>query len=67
VVILPLGRAVTAIEEVLVQLKNTALKAGLVINESKTKYTRIMRNETEDRRDLRVEGMVFEEFTNFKF
>jgi hypothetical protein len=58
---------VRTIEEVLVQLKNTALKAGLVINVSKTKYTRIMRNETEDRRNLRVEGMVFEEFTAFKF
>jgi prephenate dehydrogenase len=40
-----LGIPVTATEEVLAQLKNTALKAGLVINESKTKYMRIMRNE----------------------
>jgi pyrimidine operon attenuation protein/uracil phosphoribosyltransferase len=38
-----LGRAVRATEEVLAQLKNTALKAGLAINECKTKYMRIMR------------------------
>jgi hypothetical protein len=50
-----------------VQLKNTALKAGLAINESKTKYMRIMRYVMEDRSDMRVEGMVFEEVTNFKY
>jgi hypothetical protein len=59
-----LGRA---IEEVLAQIKYTALKAGLVINESKTKYMRILRNETEDRSDLRAEGRVFEEVTTFKY
>jgi hypothetical protein len=53
-----LGRAVTATEEVSAQIKYTALKAGLVINESKTKYMRILRNETEDGSDLRVEGRV---------
>jgi hypothetical protein len=56
-----------AIEEVLAQIKYTALKAGLVINESKTKYMRIMRNEMGDRSDLRVEGMVCEEVTTFKY
>jgi hypothetical protein len=56
-----------AIERVLAQLKNTALKAGLAINESKTKCMRIMRNEMGDRSDLRVDGMVFEEVTNFKY
>jgi hypothetical protein len=52
---------------VLAQIKYTALKAGLVINESKTKYIRIMRNEAGDRSDLRVEGMFFEEVTTFKY
>jgi hypothetical protein len=58
---------VTAIEEVLAQIKYTALKAGLLINESKTKNMRIVRNETGDRSDLRVQGMIFEELTNFKY
>jgi hypothetical protein len=58
---------VTAIDEVLAQIKYTALKAGFVINESNTKYMRIMRNETGERRDLRVEGMVLEEVTTFKY
>jgi hypothetical protein len=40
-----LGRLVRAIEE----FKNTALKAGLVISESKTKYMKIMRNVMGDR------------------
>jgi hypothetical protein len=39
-----LGRSLTAAEEVLAQIKYTALKAGLVINESKTKYMITMRN-----------------------
>jgi hypothetical protein len=52
-----LGRSMRAIEEVLAQSKHTALKAGLTINESKTKCMRIMRNETGDSSDLRV-GMV---------
>jgi hypothetical protein len=43
---------------VLAQLKNTALKGGLAINDGKTTYMRIMRNETGDWSDLRVEGMV---------
>jgi hypothetical protein len=34
---------------------------------SKTKYMRIMRNVMGERSDLRVEGMAFEEFTNFKY
>jgi hypothetical protein len=62
-----LGRSVRAIEEVLAQLKNTALKAGLAINESKTKCMRTTRNEMGDKSDLRAEGMVFEEVTNFKY
>jgi hypothetical protein len=61
-----LGRSVRVIEEVVAQLKNTALKAGLAINEGKTKYMRIMRNLMGDRSDLRVQGIVFEEVTNFK-
>jgi hypothetical protein len=52
---------------VLAQLKHTALKGGLVSNESKTKYMRIMRSVTGDRSDLRGEGMVFEEVSNFKY
>jgi hypothetical protein len=43
-----------ATEEVLAQLKHTALKAGLTINDSKTKRMRIMRNEMGDSSDLRV-------------
>jgi hypothetical protein len=62
-----LGRPVRAIDEVLAQLKNTALKAGLVINESKTKCMRIMRNVMGVWSDLRVEGMIFEEVTDFKY
>jgi hypothetical protein len=62
-----LGRSMRATEEVLAQIKYTALRAGLVINKSKTKYMRIMRNETEDRSDLTVERMVFEEVTTFKY
>jgi hypothetical protein len=62
-----LGRSVRAIEEVLAQLKNTALKGGLAINEIKTKYMRIIRNEIGDRSDWRVEGIVFEEVTIFKY
>jgi hypothetical protein len=50
---------VRATEEELAQLKNTALKAGLVSNESKTKCVRITRNVMGDRIDLRVERMVF--------
>jgi hypothetical protein len=57
-----LERSLTAIEEVLAQLKNTALKAGLAINESKTKCVRIMRNETGE-----GGGESFEEVTNFKY
>jgi hypothetical protein len=34
-----LGRSVRATEEMLARLKHTALKAGLVINESETKYS----------------------------
>jgi hypothetical protein len=45
---------VRAIEEVLAQLENTALKAGLAINESKNKYMKIMRNVLGYRSDLRV-------------
>jgi hypothetical protein len=48
-------------------MKNTALKAGSATNESETKYMRIMRNVMGDRSDLRVEGRVFEEVTNFKY
>jgi hypothetical protein len=44
-----LGRSVRAIEEVLAQLKNTALKVGLAIYESKIKHMRIMRNVREGR------------------
>jgi hypothetical protein len=62
-----LGISVRATEEVLAQIRYAALKAGLVINESKTKYMRILRNETGDRSDLRVEGMVFEEAITFKY
>jgi hypothetical protein len=65
-VVIP-GRSVRAIEKALAQLKNTALKAGLAINESKSKYMRIMRNVMGDRSDLRVEGRVLEEVTNFKY
>jgi hypothetical protein len=54
-------------EEVEAQLKNTALKARLAINESKTKYMRITRNVMGDRSDLRVEGIVFEEVTTLKY
>jgi hypothetical protein len=52
------GRLVRAAEEVLTQLKNTALKGGLAINESKTKYMRIMRKVMGDGSDLRVEGKL---------
>jgi hypothetical protein len=62
-----LGRSMRAIEEVLAQLKNTALRARLAINESKTKYMRVMGNVMGDKSDLRVEGIVFEEVTNFKY
>jgi hypothetical protein len=34
---------------------------------SKTKYMRIMRNKEEDRSDLRVKGIIFEEVTTFKY
>jgi hypothetical protein len=60
-----LGRSVRATEEMLAQIKYTALKAGLVINESKTEYMRIMRNETEERIGLRAKVMVFEEVITF--
>jgi hypothetical protein len=62
-----LVRLVRVIEKVLAQLKNTALKAGFTINESKTKYMKIMRNVMEDRSNLRVEGRVSEAVTNFKY
>jgi hypothetical protein len=56
-----LGLCLRATEEVLAQLKDEALKAGLELNANKTKYLRVMRNLPNLRKNFNVDGHVFEE------
>jgi hypothetical protein len=60
-----LGLSVRAIEEVLVQLKDNALRSGLELNANKTKCLRVMRNLPNFRKNFNVDGHVFEEANSF--
>jgi hypothetical protein len=44
--VLKLGISVRAIEEVITRIKEAAVRTGLVINGSKTKYMKVSRNIT---------------------
>jgi len=65
-IILILGWSVRAIEEVITQIKEAAISTGLVIYETKTKYTKINRNIANLEQYLIVDGQVFERVQNFR-
>jgi hypothetical protein len=65
-IILILGWSVRAIEEVITQIKEAAISTGLVIYETKTKYTKINRNIANLEQYLIMDGQVFERVQNFR-
>jgi hypothetical protein len=56
-----------AIEEVVTQHKEAALRTGLVIKESKTKCMKTSRNKTNLEQNLITDRHVFEGVQNFRY
>jgi hypothetical protein len=55
------------IEEVLTKLKEAKLRTGLMINKSKTKYTKKSRNITNLEQDLIIGGQISEGVQSFTY
>ena len=51
-----------AIEEIVKQIKEASVSAGLVINEDKTKYVKVTRNITNLEQDLIKDGQYLKGF-----
>jgi hypothetical protein len=62
-----IGRSVGVLNEVLMQLQTAAVSTGLVINIAKTKYMRSEDIISAAKRDIELNGHIYERVDNFKY
>lgn len=62
-----IARNANELKELFLRLERRAEKMGLKINESKTKYMKITRKETNNADNIRIEKYQFAETSTFKY